>query len=311
MRMAPHKSCCGCCCNLEIGAPVGVVLLLLLYILQAVLSSIAASAMSASYQLDAAKAFCFKTTKGYRDGYAYCYKDNVCTGHDDMDSLYSKSTAANTMFIIGSWLSVLALVYTLTATLKRTEQGPLAVHHSWKLLLFFPCWHFLAAIVNAALAAEEVQFMTAVEFYERAAADRHCNQVPLGTSDLPFIEGFKTGDVDCAEYKDVGVPDRSDQEGRGWMGSVCEPEGKVAMFIVWGFAWTIVVHVVLVGIVTFNVYSLACQIKDADQGQGGTQMGASTTAHGQPAVAVATAVAVPATAVAVATAVVVATPVAA
>ena len=209
--MAPHKSCCGCCCNLEIGAPVGVVLLLLLYILQAVLSSIAASAMSASYQLDAAKAFCFKTTKGYRDGYAYCYTDNVCTGHDGMDSLYSKSTAANTMFIIGSWLSVLALVYTLTATLKRTEQGPLAVHHSWKLLLFFPCWHFLAAIVNAALAAKEVQFMTAVEFYERAAADRHCNQVPLGTSDLPFIEGFKTGDVDCAEYKDVGVPDRSDQ----------------------------------------------------------------------------------------------------
>lgn len=46
------------------------------------------------------------------------------------------------------------------------------------------------------------------------------------------------------------------------MGSVCEPEGKVAMFIVWGFAWTIVVHVVLVGIVTFNVYSLACQIKE-------------------------------------------------
>ena len=27
----------------------------------------------------------------------------------------------------------------------------------WKLLLFFPFWHFLAAIVNAALAAEEVQ----------------------------------------------------------------------------------------------------------------------------------------------------------
>jgi len=209
--MPPHKSCCGCCCNLEIGAPVGVGLLLLLYILQAVLSSIGvASATSAGYQLDAAKAFCFNTTQGYQDSYAYCYKDDACTGSNDMDSLHSKSTAANTMFFIGAWLSVLALVYTLIAALKRAERGPLAVHHSWKLLLFFPCWHFLAAIINAALAAEEVRFMTAVEFYERAAADKHCNSV-TGTSELPFIDGFKTGDVDCAEYKDVGAPDRSDQ----------------------------------------------------------------------------------------------------
>jgi|NorSeaMetagenome_1021524.scaffolds.fasta_scaffold194700_2 hypothetical protein len=45
------------------------------------------------------------------------------------------------------------------------------------------------------------------------------------------------------------------------MSSVCEPEGRVTMLVVWGFAWTIVVHVVLVGFVIFNVYSLACQIK--------------------------------------------------
>ena len=143
MRMAPHKSCCGCCCNLEIGAPVGVVLLLLLYLLQAVLSSIgAANATPASYQLDAAKAFCTKTTVQYQEGYANCYgrgDDGISVCYDetekcvDMESLHSKSTAANVMFFIGGWLSVIGLVYALLATLQKTERGPVAVQHSWKL----------------------------------------------------------------------------------------------------------------------------------------------------------------------------------
>ena len=117
MRMAPHKSCCGCCCKLEIGAPVGVVLLLLLYLLQAVLSSIgAANATPASYQLDAVKAFCLKTTGQYRQGYKDCYGSSVCydTHHLADDAMDRQDDRCPNLTL------TLALTRTPTLTLTRT-----------------------------------------------------------------------------------------------------------------------------------------------------------------------------------------------
>ena len=309
MGMPPHKACCGCCCKLVIGAPVGAGLLLLLYILQVVLAVIGrARGPSAKYHVNAANAFCSQTTAEYRIGYNECYGSDVCA-ISDMTSGYSKAHAADMMYFFGQILAVAVLAYNVAATLVKAEQGLLAAHNSWKLLLFFPFWFFLSAVVNAALASEEIQFDTAVNFYERAAADNFCNaasnpRIAAGTASLhPYVEGFNEGDlkVICSEHTTVGVPDSSDKEGRGWMGSVCEPDGMVTMLMLFGFAWTIVMHIILVVFVIFNVYSLGCQIKDKAQGQAGTQMGASTA--GQPAIAVATAVAVPAVAVATAAAV--------
>jgi len=297
MGMRPHHLCCGCCCELETGAPIGVALLLLLHLIFAVLGMISATQASMSYATEAAAAFCSKTSAEYREGYDECYGSDICDVQPDWDGAYSASQAAPVMTFVGTLLIVIALGWNLIATLKRAERGLLAVHISWRALLVFPAWFLLTAIVDAALTSRRVQVVTAVDYYQRSAADRFCNEA-AGTDDLPYIEGFHTSDVDCKNNKEVGYPEDEDSQGPGGVRG-CDTEGTVAIFVVLSFAWTVAVDVVLLGVVIFNVYSLGCKL----QGQAGSATAMSETELGaRPPVAIATAVAVPAIAVATAVA---------
>ena len=154
MGIPPFKNCCGCCCKLEMGAPIGVGVYALLHFILIVLGAWGTSRMpSPDFNKGAAKAFCTETTPEYRLGYNECYGSDICD-KTDWDSASSSSIAPDAINTAGMVCALLALGYCMVATMMKREQGPMAVHHSWKPLLFFPFWFFLGAIVNAALASE-------------------------------------------------------------------------------------------------------------------------------------------------------------